>query len=198
MKQGVSILGRVSAIFIAIVVFLVLLAPTPSPAQVGGNVSLLTFGSGIVKVRLYSDYFCAACSRLEPQLEPIITDLIKRNIITVTFVDTPAHKFSPLYAQYFLSILSDKKELAYALAVRAVLFEAAKNNITEKEKLEAYLTEKGIQFKPFDVKPVFAILQGYFKEDKIKATPTCVFLKGDKKESFQGVDDILKALRNLK
>ena len=190
--------GRVGAIFVAIAVFLVFLVPVSSLAQVGGNTSLLTFGSGKIKVRLYSDYFCAACSRLEPQLEPIITDLVKRNIITITFVDTPAHKYSPLYAQYFLSILSDKKELAYALAVRGVLFEGAKNNIIEKEKLEAYLTEKGIRFKPFDVKPVFAILQAYFKEDKIKATPTCVFLKNDKKESFQGVDDILKALRNLK
>lgn len=198
MKRSLPISHTVTFLLMAMTVWLFVLAPLLSIAQVGGNLSLLTFGSGKTKVRLYSDYFCGACSRLEPQLEPIITDLVKRNIITITFVDTPAHKFSPLYAQYFLAILNDKKEMAYALAVRNVLFDAARAGIVDKDKLEAFLAEKGIQFKPFDVKPVFAVLQTYLKEDAIKATPTAVFLKGDKKESFQGVESIVKALKNLK
>ncbi|MEW6215355.1 MAG: hypothetical protein AB1478_09195 [Nitrospirota bacterium] len=162
------------------------------------DILLPSFGNSQVKVRLYTDYFCGPCKSLEPQLEHIITDLVKKNIITIAFIDTPIHAKTTLYARYFLYILNEKNELVRALRARAVLFDAAKNKITEKEKLEAFLRKKGVKFKPFDTKPTFSVLSSYLKEDRIDATPTCVICSGGKKDRFTGPLDIIKALNRLR
>jgi len=162
------------------------------------EMSLLAFGSGKIDVRLYTDYFCGPCGASESKIEHSILDLVTKNVITVTFVDTPFYKYSSLYVRYFLYILNEKKELHHALAARAALFEAASAKIYEQGKLEAFLRAKGIGFKPFDVRPVFNMLQGYLREDKINATPSCVIRNGGKKEAHSGGENILKALEGLK
>jgi thiol:disulfide interchange protein DsbA len=155
-----------------------------------------SFGTGKTQIRLYTDYFCGPCSSLEPKLEKMIRDLVKKKTASITFIDTPIHKHSSLYATYFLYILNGKRDFDYALRARAILFEAAKKKVTEKEKLEEYLKKRKIGFKPFDVKPTFKIYNTYFQEDKISATPTCVISNGGKK-SFTGEKDITKALEGL-
>jgi thiol:disulfide interchange protein DsbA len=60
---------------------------------------------------------------------------VKRGVINITFVDTPVHKETTLYAKYFLYILNEKKDFNHALRARAVLFEAAKQKITDSNKL---------------------------------------------------------------
>jgi thiol-disulfide isomerase/thioredoxin len=158
---------------------------------------LPTFGKGHTHVRLYTDYFCGPCSTLEPKLESLITDLVKKNVISITFIDTPAHTCSPLYAKYFLYILNEKKEFNRALKVRAALFEAARLKITEEENLKEFLNKRKIEFKPFHVTPIFSLMNIYLKEDKIKATPTCVIFNGESK-SYTGTSDIINALEGLK
>jgi len=159
---------------------------------------LLAFGKGKTEVRLYSDYFCGACSKLEPEIEYPLTDLVKRNIITVTFVDTPMHKHSALYARYFLYILNARKEIGHALKARKALFEAARKNIADGDRLEEFLESKGFALKPFDVKPVFAVLQGYLRSDSINATPTAVVTRSGGKETFQGTPNIVRMLEGFK
>lgn len=167
---------------------------TPSYAE---SVSVPTFGNGRIRVRIYTDYFCSPCKALEPQLEPLIRSLVKKGTISVTFVDTPIHPPQTiLYANYFLYSLNQKMDFESALRARAALFDAAKKTI-EKERLENFLREKGIRIKPFDTKPVFAILGDYLKEDDIHKTPTCVIYKGGKKERFEG-SDMIKALEALR
>lgn len=155
-----------------------------------------TFGKGKTEVRLYTDYFCGPCRAMEPKLEKVISDLVKRKAISITFIDTPIHEQTNLYARYFLYILNEKKELNRALHARAVLFEAAGNKITEKEKLEKFLKEKKIAFKPFNVTPTFGVFSIYLKEDNINATPSCVISNGGKK-TFTGPVDIINALEGL-
>jgi hypothetical protein len=164
-----------------------------------------TLGTGKIKVRLYTDYYCAPCRALEPKAEPVIADLVKRNVITITFIDAPFHKYSSLYTRYFLYVFREKKDPSYILRARNVLFEASKENpkegiqsITEPDKLEAFLTRQNVRFSTYDVKPVFAALEGYLKEDRIMETPSCVIINGDRKEYYKGGADILKALTNLK
>ena len=161
---------------------------------------LSSFGTSKTQIRIYSDYFCVYCRSLEPELEKVIPDLVKKGIVSITFIDTPIHKYSSLYATYFLYILNEKKEFNYVLRARAILFEAAKNNITQKEKLEGFLKEKGIRFKPFDVKPTFDVFNGYLKEDLTTkvSIPTILIYKGAKKDRFTGAADITKALESLK
>jgi thiol:disulfide interchange protein DsbA len=159
---------------------------------------LTSFGNGKTRVRLYADYFCGPCRSLEPRVDPIVKKLVQENTINITFIDVPFHKYSSLYARHFLFILKEKKDLTHALSVRAVLFDMAKENLTEAEKIDEYLKNKGIKFKPFDVKPLFSIFEGYLREDNITSTPACVIERNGKKEIFKGGDDILKSLENLK
>lgn len=167
---------------------------TPSYAE---SVSVPTFGSGRIKVRIYTDYFCNPCRALEPQLDPLIKSLVKKKTISVMFVDTPIHPPQTiLYANYFLYALNHKMDFETAMRARAALFDAAKKPV-EKDKLENFLKEKGVRIKPFDTKPVFAVLGDYLKEDDIHKTPTCIIYRDGKKERFEG-PAMIKALEALR
>ncbi len=195
-------LERTKKIFITIsvvlgfIMFSLLFKGSITPAY-AEDILLPSFGNGQIKVRLYTDYFCNPCQALESKLEPVITDLVKRDIINITFIDTPVHTQTSLYARYFLYVLNEKKDFNYDLRARAVLFEAAKEKITENEKLEAFINKKGIRFKPFDAKPTFSVFSSYLKEDKIDETPTCIIYNGGKKDRFTGLN-IISALDSLR
>lgn len=161
------------------------------------DMSLLSFGKGKIQVRLYSNYFCGACRNLEPKIEYLITDLIKKDIITITFLDIAPSRSSQLYSNYFLYIVNSKKEISRVLKARTALFEASNIPLNDQEKLEAYLQTKEVKFKPFDTKPVFALINNYIREDQVTATPTCIIIKGNKKEVFSEDKDVIKALENL-
>ncbi len=161
-------------------------------------ISFLSFGNGKIKVRFYADYFCGPCASIEPVTEAKVADLVKRNVINITFVDAPFHTHSSLYARYYLFILNERKEITQILAARAALFEAAKANIAERDKLEEFLKKKGIAFKLFDERPTLGTFEGYMREDKINSTPVMVVIRGGKKEVYTGTTEILKGLETLK
>jgi len=186
---------RMMALLCITIFFFFFVAATTSSAQ---EMSLYTFGKGKIQVRLYADYFCGPCRNLEPKIEPLITNLVKRNVITISFIDVPLHKHSTLYAKYFLYILNNKKNLDYALKARKTLFDASKVPVEDQEKLETFLQANAIKFKPFDVMPVFTIFQNYFREDRIDSTPTCVIINGNKKDIFRGDRDVFNGLEKLK
>jgi len=164
-----------------------------------GEEALLTsFGKGEVKVVIYTDYFCPPCRAMEPQIEPILIDLMKKDRIQLTFVDTPIYRHSPLYARYFLYSLKLKKDFHHALWVRNTLFAAAEQQITEKKKLEDFLHQKGVSFLPFDTSSVLEAWNRMLNDDRIDSTPTVVVRQGVKKEVFKGSSDILKALSELR
>ncbi len=170
---------------------------TPLYAENPSNTDLLpSFGNGKIKVRLYTDYFCGPCRSIEQRLEKVITDLVEKGIISITFIDTPVHKHTHLYARYFLYVLNKNKELKKSLSARSVLFEAAELKITEEKRLKEFLKKKGIRFSPIDVKPTFTIFNTYLKKDRVDATPTCVIFDGENK-SYKGTEDIMKALERL-
>jgi thiol:disulfide interchange protein DsbA len=157
-----------------------------------------SYGSGKILVRLYTDYFCPPCRAMEPKLEPILEDMVKRNIINLTIIDTPIYKHSSMYARYFLYALKKKNDYDYANLARLILFEAAGNNIVEKEKLEGLLKTKRIEYVPFDTNPVLTRLNIYLQEDKVNTTPTCVIIDGAKVEKFIGGQNIINALEGIK
>jgi len=159
---------------------------------------LPSFGTGKINVRIYTDYFCPPCRAMEPKIEPILTELVKKGIINITFVDTPFSKASVMYSRYFLYIMNEKKDFELALLARSVLIGASLEKITDQVKLEEYLKNKGMKFKSFDTKPIFEMLNVYLKEDKILATPTCVIDQGGKAEQHSGGPEILSALERLK
>jgi hypothetical protein len=86
--------------------------------------------------------------------------------------------------------------LVHSTLARAVLFEAAKQKITDSKRLEAFILQKGMKMKPFDVKSTFGVLSSYLNGDNIKSTPTCIIENKGKKQRFTGAD-IATALNRL-
>ena len=162
------------------------------------DLSLYSFGNGKKEVRLYSNFFCSHCRDLEPKIEYPLINLVKRNAITLTFVDLASNKAGVTYIKSFLYTLNAKKELSYTMKVRAALFEASRQQITEADKLESFMRSKGFAFKTFDVEPVFNTFTRYIQEDKIESTPVCVIINGKNKETYMGTEPIVKALENLR
>ncbi len=157
-----------------------------------------TYGTGPIHVRVYTDYFCPPCRVMESQVEPILKDLLKRDVITLTLVDTPFHRYSALYARYFLYALNGNNNYQQAFRVRNVLNEAAGNrHFTTKERLEEIFKAKRIPWREFDPKTILDRYNALIKEDHIDATPSCAIIKEGKKDKYIGGPDILKALRGL-
>jgi uncharacterized membrane protein len=161
---------------------------------------LPSYGKGPVEVRIYTDYFCGPCRAEETEVMALITELVDKTLIRVIFIDTPIHKETILYAGYFLSALNAKEggDLHQAVTLRAALFEAAVEKITDKEGLELFLKKKGIALRPFDTAPVFKIFSNYLNEDRINSTPSCVIIGPRGKQTLVGREDTVKALRNLR
>jgi thiol-disulfide isomerase/thioredoxin len=170
---------------------------TPSYAQ-EAPVSVPVFGQGKVNVRLYTDYFCPPCRSMEPEVEPIILDLLQNKRINLTFIDTPFYHHSVLYARYYLYALNEKREIGQALSVRNTLMSAAENNVGESAQIERLLADKGIKTKPFDPRSVFELYEEMSKDDNIKATPTCIVEQNGKKERATGKFGIVRLLKSLK
>lgn len=157
------------------------------------------YGSGPIKVHIYTDYFCPPCRATEPSVEPILKELIRHNRIQLTLVDVPLKRISALYARYFLYALKAENSFGQAIKVRSVLFSAAAGQqILTKEKIEELFKSKGIPFMPFEPRSAFAQYNSLIKDDGINATPSCVLVRDGGKEKHIGGAEIIKALRQLK
>lgn len=157
-----------------------------------------SYGSGPVEVRLYIDYFCPPCRAMEPAVEPLLKELLKKNAIRLTLVDVPFSQLTPLFARNFLYALKENNDLEHAFRVRNILQNASTNkDITTQERIEALFKEKGIASGVWDPKPAFDRYNALIKEDKIDATPTCVVIKNGQKKAFVGELDIKNALKAL-
>jgi len=162
------------------------------------NLPFPSYGSGPVEVRLYTDYFCPPCRTMEPAVEPLLKELLKKNAIRLTLVDVPFSQLTPLFARNFLYALKENNDLEHAFRVRNVLLEAStRKDVTTQERIEALFREKGIPSSAFDAKPAFDRYNALIKEDKIDATPTCVVIKNGQKKAFVGGPDIINSLKAL-
>ena len=176
----------------------VLLLFNSAPAARESGAPFPTFGTGTLEVRLYTDYFCPPCRALEPEVESVLKSLLKKKAIRLTLVDVPYNQNSPLYARYFLYSLAKSRDVEHAIHVRNILFaSAAKKDATGKEQIEALLKSKGIAYEALDTKTVFSRYNALIREDRIDATPTCVILRGDKREKYVGRPDIVGAIKKL-
>ncbi len=163
------------------------------------NLPFPSFGAGKVEVRLYSDYFCPPCQQTEPHLEPILQDLLMRNVIRLILIDFPGHSQSALYSRYFLYAMKSGSSPLHALRVRRVLFgAAAKSDALTAQKIEDLFRKEKIPYAAFDPKPVFDRLNALIKEDHANRTPMCVIITSGKKKDWTGGMDIYNALNALR
>jgi thiol:disulfide interchange protein DsbA len=164
----------------------------------GQESSLPSFGSGLIKVRLYTDYFCPPCRDMEPSLEPILLDLVKDGTIHLTFVDVPTSQHTTLFARYFLYALGEKRDIDSVVHARRTLFEAAEKRVVDKNQLVSLLAEKGIGLKPIDLAPAYNLWNRLLQEDQIRSTPSCVIVHGEEKKTYMGSLEVIKALEILR
>ncbi len=158
-----------------------------------------SYGSGLVEVRLYTDYFCPPCRAMEPAVESILKELLKKNAIRLILVDVPHNRLTPLFARNFLYALKENNDLEHAFRVRNILQAASTNKeVTTQERIGALFTVNWIPYTVFDAKPTFDRHNALIKEDKINATPTCVVIKNGQKKAFVGGSAIINALKSLK
>ena len=171
-------------------------ASAGAAASEEGNGVFPSFGDGPVEVRIYASYFCPPCRALEPELEPILEELVETGRIRLTFVDVPVGNFKP-YIHGFLFALNDEKSMENAARVRRVLFDVAKKRGGKQEIQEAFERE-GIHNTPFDPEEVFLRFNQLMGEDAVRVTPSAAIYKDGEGKTITGGRDILSALEALK
>jgi protein-disulfide isomerase len=187
--RGASIAGTLLLFLLAI--------PALTPPVSAADPLVPAFGKG-VEVRVYTDYFCGPCGAEEKEVMAAITELVAKDRIRVIFIDTPVHPETVLYAGYFLAAVNAKREFSQAAKARAALFAAAEREIRGKADLESFLAKEGLEIRPFDTAPTFAILSKYIKEDRINSTPSVVIPGPPMKQTLNNKEQILKALGALR
>lgn len=154
-----------------------------------------SFGTGPVEVRIYASYFCPPCRALEPELEPLLEELVETNKIQVTFVDVPMGQSAP-YIHYFLYALNNDKSMKNAIKVRHILFDVAKAHGGPEDIREAFEKE-GVAYEPFDLTEVFLRFNQFLSEDSIRSTPSAAIHKDEKNKTITGGRDIIAAMKEL-
>lgn len=171
-------------------------AVVPSYGAAAGAVP--AFGRGPVEVRLYTDYFCGPCSRLEPELAGRLGELVAGGKITLTLIDTPLHKQTPMYARYFLRLVQGQGDFAEVLRRRALLFEAAGRKLDSPEKLEAFLRQHDLTPGESDPQPALRQFEEYLRQDEITATPTMVVRQDGGRQVRRGKSAIIEAIAAIR
>jgi thiol-disulfide isomerase/thioredoxin len=189
--------------FLLPVVFCYLLIAfiSPAPAVDAGKGSIPSYGNGPHEVLIFSDYFCPPCQNLEPQLEPVLEELYNTGRAKITFVDTPMHRETPLFAKFYLYAAKAAPNYRAAVRARQVLFAlAGKENVFwMDERIEEAFRKEKVAFTPFDFRTAQPDLNRLISQHRVDATPTCVILSPDAKaQKYTGAGDILKGLATIR
>ncbi len=157
-----------------------------------------TYGSGNRELVVFTDYFCTPCGKIEAELNAAIKKALAQGGWKVSFVDTPGHDETALYARYFIYAVQSGTGYENAFKAHSLLFELAGKGIRTADELASAFRKAGITFAIFDPWPVYEWWNRLLEEHQISSTPTCVVLEGKgKKTVFHGADGIRKQLLPL-
>jgi thiol-disulfide isomerase/thioredoxin len=172
-----------------------------APAVSADKGSIPSYGQGPHEILIFSDYFCPPCQALEPKLEPVLDEFYAKGNVKITFVDTPMHRETPLFAKFYLYAAKAAPDYRAAVRARQVLFAlAVKENVFwMDERIEEAFQKEKVAFTPFDFSTAQPELNRLISEYRVDATPTCVILSpGAKAQQYTGVGDILKGLATIR
>jgi thiol:disulfide interchange protein DsbA len=164
------------------------------------NALVPSYGSGPYQMLIFSDYFCQPCQRLEHWLDNEVHELLADGGVTVSFVDFPIYKLTPLYARYFLYAANASQSYKDVLLARKVLFDTASRigAITEPQ-LENALKARNVPLKPYDVKPVFKQYNDIVRKYQVRGTPNIVFVYSSTDiRKYSGDKNIKKGVSELR
>jgi thiol-disulfide isomerase/thioredoxin len=154
------------------------------------------FGTGPVEVRIYSNYFCGPCRLLEPDVEPVLHELVANGKISLTFVDIPFPRAMP-YIQYYLYAMNVDDSIEQAFRVRGMLFDIAAEQGSAEDIRKSFERER-VGIDPFDLNAVFSRFNEMLLDDEIRSTPSAVLYSDDSSSVYTGRESILAALEDLK
>lgn len=173
----------------------ILVSPAPAPAAHDDD-PMPIYGSGHIDVRLYANFFCPPCRTLESTIEPLLKDLVHRDLIRLTIIDVPG---APLYVNYFLYALKKENRLERALAVRNVLFEAAGTGVEQTdEALHQLFEDKGIDYELFDATALYPRFNQMIRNDELTSTPSLAIEREGETTLYRGRSAIIGALEKLR
>jgi thiol-disulfide isomerase/thioredoxin len=178
--------------------FITFISPAPAVDEDRGIIP--SYGQGPLEVLIFSDYFCPPCQALEPKLEPVLDELYKQGSVKITFVDTPMHRETPLFAKFYLYAAKAAPDYRAAVRARQVLFAlAGKENVFwMDERIEEAFQKAKIAFTHFDFSTAQPELNRLISKYRVDTTPTCVILSpGAKAQKYTGAGDILKGLATI-
>lgn len=154
-------------------------------------------GTGKTEVRVYTDYLCAPCNKVEPEMEKILLRAIKAGKVRVLFVDTPIHPETVFYARYFQYVALTENDPDKIFAARKILFNAGTNGIRDTSTLERQFTRAAISFSRQDTSTVFGIFSNLLREDHIDTTPSLVIISASGKKKYVGLNEVQQALNSI-
>ena len=195
--------GRMPLLLFAVLGYLFVILTffgSATPAYGAERPAAPSYGNGPYELTIFTDYFCPPCQAVEPEMDMYLNEFLSKGGVKVTFIDMPLHELTPLYARYFLYVVNAGGGYREILHARKVLFELATANAAATDKdLAQKLKERGVAFKPYDPRPVFAVLDRTIREYKANATPTC-FVKYTSTDvrKYVGPEEIRKGLINLR
>jgi thiol-disulfide isomerase/thioredoxin len=162
-------------------IFIVLtFSGSATPAYGAEKSSVPSYGSGEYELIIFTDYFCPPCQNLESELDPALKEFLSHGGVKVIFVDLPIHQETKLYAKYFLYSAKAARNYKKILHARRILFSLAKSRTAlNEDDLEKALKEHKVSFTPYNLKPVYPLLNKIIATHKVKSTPTCVIKYSD-------------------
>jgi protein-disulfide isomerase len=127
-----------------------------------------------VEVYVFTDWFCVACRKAEPDMERAYPNIMSR--AKLVFVDMPIHAESMNFIPYNLSFLVREKE-KYLEIRKALLRLAQRTKEPTQEDVQKAVTPMGVTYRPLNYADVNAGVQ-YFqtvvKAFNVQGTPAMV------------------------
>ncbi len=145
-----------------------------------------------VEVYVFTDWFCVACRKAEPDMERAYPNILSR--AKLVFVDMPIHAESMNFVPYNLSFLVREKE-RYLEIRKALLLLAQRTKEPTQEDIQKAVTPMGVTYQPLnyaDVNAGVQYFQSVVKAFKVQGTPAMVVFNRKTKnvKVLNGIGDL--------
>ena len=162
------------------------------PPDVHANTLPVAIGNmnSEIEVYVFTDWFCAACRKAEPDMEKAYPDIMRR--AKLVFVDFPIHTETMNYIPYNLSFLVREKG-RYLEIRKALLNLAQRTKEPTPEDVQNAVTPLGVTYRPLNYADVNAGMQYYqtvVKAFGVEGTPAMVI--------FNRKSGIVKSLNSVR
>lgn len=127
-------------------------------------------------------------------MEPLLAKIVDGGKAQVIYLDTPMHRETIMFARQFLCAVRGVSHHE-AMRIRRALFAAAAAGVRTEDGVKDALRKAGARTEQCDTSYVLQAMNGYFRQDAVKSTPTCVIVTPEARKSYSGRDAIIPALK---